>query len=371
MTVRVLFNQLSIRNLRNLTTVDFEPSPRLNVIAGDNGQGKTSLLEALYLAATSRSFRTDRVRDLIQDGQEAASVRAVISDGTQEREQRVVVGQASRRLTLDGKPANRAAAYATRSPVVVFHPGDLVLVSGAAAGRRILLDRVALFLEPGSGEHRRRYIKAMRERQRALEERGPAAKELDAYEPVMAEYGALLTRAHARAADEVVLALATSFSRLAGEGTALEAHYASAGTECSETFAAELRQRRETDRRRRSASFGPHRDDLALSIGGRPARHQASQGQQRILTLALKLAELQCVRASRNAHPVLLLDDVSSELDPERTGAVYELVRTTRSQVFVTTTRPELLTTPELGPGERTDWVVSCGQFGPVRYSSN
>jgi DNA replication and repair protein RecF len=115
------------------------------------------------------------------------------------------------------------------------------------------------------------------------------------------------------------------------------------------------------DTRQRAASFGPQRDELQLVVDGRSARHHASQGQQRILTLALKVAELECVRDARRAHPVLLLDDVSSELDPARTGAVYDFLRETQSQVFVTTTRPELFPTPGVSGLERADWRLVSG----------
>jgi DNA replication and repair protein RecF len=361
LTARLLFQRFSIRSLRNLTAVDFEAAPRLNVIAGDNGQGKTSLLEAIYLLATSRSFRTERIRELIQEGAEFAASRGVIQESSTTREQSAVLTASGRRLQVDGNPPRTVSAYATGTPVVVFHPGDLLLVSGSAAGRRTLLDRVALFAEPTNGEDRRRYLRALKERQKILEERGPSAADLDAFERLAATHGARLTAAHERAAESLVAALHQGFSRMAPGSTELEAHYVPAGSADAGEAAEHLRESRVADLRRRHATFGPHRDDLELCIDGRTARQHASQGQQRILTLALKMAELDCVRASRDAHPVLLLDDVSSELDPARTGAVYDFIRESPSQVFVTTTRPELFTTAEIGPHERTDWVVAAG----------
>jgi DNA replication and repair protein RecF len=126
-------------------------------------------------------------------------------------------------------------------------------------------------------------------------------------------------------------------------------------------FREELAARRGSDRRRHGATFGPHKDDLELSIDGRSARKHASQGQHRILTLTLKLAELAAIRGARGAHPILLLDDVSSELDPTRTGAVFAFLSTTPSQVFVTTTRPELFQTPGASPSDRHDYVLEGG----------
>ncbi len=352
-----------MRTFRNIASLDFDPAPRLNVIAGDNGQGKTSLLEALYFVATSRSFRADRLRELVQEGAGHGTVRAWIEEAGLRREQRATAGERSRSLLIDGKHPPRLSAYATRTPVVVFHPGDLALASGSATVRRTLLDRVALFVDPTSGDDRLRYSRALRERQRALEERGTTAPELDAFEQLMAEHGARFSRARAAAAQAVAAALAPAFARMAAPELELGIEYAPGGSDDPERFQAELRGRRAQDLRRKKASFGPQRDELELGIDGRSARHHASQGQQRILALALKIAELDCVRKARAAHPVLLLDDVSSELDPTRTGAVYEFLRDTQSQVFVTTTRPELFTTPGVVAGERADWTISGGQL--------
>jgi DNA replication and repair protein RecF len=359
--VELVFERVVVRAFRNIAELVLEPSPRLNVIAGENGQGKTSLIEALYVVATSKSFRTDKLREVVQQGEALASVTARVRDAGLAREQRFALGPEVSLLTLDGKRPGRRAAYATRTPVVVFHPGDLALASGTATIRRTLLDRIALFVEPASADHRQRYQRAMRERQKTLEERGPGAVDLDAFETLMAREGAALSRARLRAAERLLEALVPAFTRMAPGKLALDARYVPGGSRDESEFAAELRLARARDLRRRAATYGPHKDELELSIDGRSARHHASQGQQRVLALALKIAELECVRAARGAHPVLLLDDVSSELDPARTGAVYDLVSQEPSQVFVTTTRPELFVTP--ARRERLDLVMREGRL--------
>jgi DNA replication and repair protein RecF len=361
LTSTLVFERVAIRSLRNLTAVEIEPSTRLNVVSGDNGQGKTSLLEALYLVATSKSFRAEKLRELVQQGAESAVVRASLREAGDLREQRAALSERGRSFLVDGKRPPTLGSYATRTPVVVFHPGDLALVSGAAAMRRTLLDRVGLFIDPLSADDRQRYLHALRERQHVLEERGPAAAELDAFEPIAAQHGARWAAAHAASAERLAQALQRAFERLAPAELRLDVRFEPAGTDDPERFLAELVARRNRDRSRGSASFGPQRDELGLDVDGRSARRHASQGQQRILTLSLKLAELECVRQARGAHPVLLLDDVSSELDPLRTGAVYEFLRATDSQVFVTTTRRELFPTPDLGAAERRDFVLRDG----------
>lgn len=363
---RVVFEQLSVRSFRNIAELTFAPAPRLNVIVGDNGQGKTSLLEAVYFVATSRSFRTEKLQELVQQDSERLTVRADIDEAGQARQQTAVLGPGARSLSIDGKRATRLGSYATRTPVVVFHPGDLSLVSGSAAGRRRLLDRVALYLSPASMDSRLRYEKAVRERQRALEQRGARAAELDAYEELAARHGAELSRARRQAAGELSAALAVAFERIAAPGLSLAGAYRPGGGEDPVAFQQELAERRAQDLRRGSASFGPQRDDLVLELDGRSAQKHASQGQQRVLTLALKAAELECVRKARRVDPVLLLDDISSELDPTRIGAVQQFVKGLGSQVFATTTRPELFATPEIGASERADWRMSSGRLsGP------
>lgn len=366
MSSHIVFRRIQVRSFRILSSVDFEPAARLNVISGDNGQGKTSVIEAVYLVATSRSFRTEHVAETLSTGASQAVIAARIEEAGVVREQRVALGARARSYRVDGKRPASLASYATQTPVVVFHPGDLTLVSGPAAGRRRLLDRVALFYEPVSADHRARYQRALRARQATLEERGPRSPELDAYEALIAEHGVAFAGYRRRTAERLIELLSETFGRVAAPGLRLEAVYQAGGSEDREHFRAALAGRRLEDRRRGRPSFGPQRDELELALGSMKARAHASQGQQRVLALALKLAELSCLESARGADPVLLLDDVSSELDPARTGAVYRFLEAARSQVFVTTTRPELLATPELVGAERADFAVVSGRVSRV-----
>ena len=360
--------RLVVHDARNLERVVLEPAARVNVISGNNGQGKTSLLEAIYLLATTRSFRTSRLVELVRHGEKLASVRGSFEEtwpeATLRREQSVGLEGGRRTVRLDGEAPASLAYYATRSPVVVFDPQQMALSTGPASERRTLLDRVTLFTEPGVGMHRARYARALRERQRLLMLRSTRlaeSRELDAYERILAEHGAFVTAARRRACDRLAEVMRSSFAAIAAPDLILSVAYEPAGLEDVEEALAGYRDQRARDAQQRRTRLGPHRDDLALAIDGHPARVVASQGQHRAITLALKLAELRCIADARGLLPILLLDDVSSELDADRSAALFAHLGQTESQIFLTTTRRDLIVTTSAAGLERRDFRVAAG----------
>ena len=357
----------TVRDFRNLEALDFRPCRGINVIAGDNGQGKTSLLEAVYFAATSKSFRTSRSRELVSHGRESATVKARFVEARGEmaplaREQVASVHKSTVQVRVDDNKPDSLASYATLSPVVVFHPDDLVLSTGPAAGRRRLLDRVGVYLDPTSLAQGSRYARALKARQELLR-RGAGDIEVDAYEAVCAESGAALGRARQRAAADVARDLVEAFSRIGSPSLALTARYAPGGDTDPQRMKEELRARRGSDARRPTAGFGPHRDDLVFEIEGHAARAVASQGQHRAITLALKAAEFAAIRAATGLEPLQLLDDVSSELDPDRTAALFSFLATARGQVLLTTTRAQMVLEQLPATAERAVFHVSGGRL--------
>ena len=356
---------LALRQFRNIERADVDDLTRFTVLSGDNGQGKTSVLEAIYLVCTTKSFRTSKLTEIGRHGADVASVRAWVREGDERREQSVGLEGSRRAVKLDGKRPASFAGYAVRSPVVVFHPGEMVLSSGPAAKRRTLLDRVALFVDPTSMDHLARYTEASRSRQRALEQRGPQATELEAFEPIMARHGAGLTRARREAFERLRPVLLRSFSRITAEPRELAAEYRQGGPDDEIALGEALRAGRDRDRHRGSAGAGPHRDDLVIRLGSYDVRSDASQGEHRAVTMALKMAELACIALARGAEPVLLLDDVSSELDLSRTALLFDFLRESPGQIFLTTTRPSLIDTRGLAAGERRDFHLVAGALHP------
>ncbi len=351
--------RLSLRALRNISALDLEAGPRFNVISGENGQGKTNLLEAIYVLATSRSFRASKPGDVVQHGEDVASVRARVREDDEIREQSVGLKAGSRAARVDGKRPASLAAYAVRSPVVVFHPGEVALSMGSGSERRRLLDRLSLFVATGAMDNLDRYARAMRERQRALETRGSQATDAAHWEELMVRHGLPVMQARAEAAVRLAEAALPAFIRIAAPQLAFSVTYAPSAPTDAEAYRAALASARMTDQRRGGASLGPHRDDLRLAIDERPVRGVASQGQHRAVVLALKSAEVRVIGAARAARPILLLDDVSSELDRARTAALFAFLREQQGQVFLTTTRPELI---EIEGADRTDFRVEAGR---------
>jgi DNA replication and repair protein RecF len=361
--------RLEVRSLRNLASVDFEPGERFNVICGDNGQGKTNLLEALYVAATSKSFRSSKPGELLLFGAALASVRATVNDDGELRVQSVGLQPGARQVRIDDKRPPSLAAYAVRTPIVVFHPGEMTLSMGGSAERRRLLDRTSLYLSPQSMAELEAYSRALKERQRALETRGPRASDLDEWETLVVRHGLAVMEHRRRAAELVAAKAVLAFERIAAPGLALTCAYAPSAPPDEAAFLAALAERRAADARRGSAGLGPHRDELALAIDGHPVRGVASQGQHRAVTLSLKSAEIEVVGSARGGRPILLLDDVSSELDRARTAALFSFLRAQQGQVFLTTTRPELIDTGE-DRSARRDFLVRGGRLEPLARMS-
>jgi DNA replication and repair protein RecF len=350
--------QLQLRSFRNIDALDVALGPRFNVVHGANGQGKTNLLEAIYVLATSKSFRTAKLTELISFGGEVASVRGVLVEPGSSRTQSVGIQRGARRVRIDDKRPPTLAAYAVRSPVVVFHPGEIALSMGASSERRRLLDRTSLYVDPSSLVEAESYQRAIRERQRALETRGPSASDLSEWESLCVRHGLAWMEHRRRAAERLAPRAIEAFRRIADPSIALAIDYVATAPTDAGSYLELLEAKRPTDLRRGSASIGPHRDDLLLLMNDRPVRGIASQGQHRAATLALKSAEMAVIEEARGVRPLLLLDDVSSELDRDRTAALFALLRDQEGQVVLTTTRPEIIDT---GRGQRVDFRIESG----------
>jgi DNA replication and repair protein RecF len=317
----MLVTAIEAKPLRSLDRVRIELPAGIVSVIGPNGTGKTNLIEALYFALTGRSFRTSDRRDLIPFGGGLARAEATIRDEDAiEHELLAAVSRSEgRRHLLDGNPCDPATLARSRPPVAVFAPDRLTLVKGPPAERRAHLDGFVAARWPARAQLRKRYGQAVAQRN-ALLSRLSAGRgspgDLRIWDAGLAEAAAPLIEARAEAAVELAPTFALTAAELGVE--AAELRYAPRAEGTVEEIRAGLEERREQDINLGRSSWGPHLDDLKLSAGGRSLRRYGSQGQQRIALLALLFAEREALLAAKRVTPLLLLDDVMSELDPGR-----------------------------------------------------
>jgi DNA replication and repair protein RecF len=337
----VLLTRLSLRDFRNYARADVELGPGLNVVCGPNGAGKTNLLEALYFALTARSCRTSNEREVVRLGTPVTRVVADVraDDGSHTLEVGFAPGD-EKRVRVDGAPLERGAPPPARPLACVFLPERLELVKGAPAARRGHLDQLVAALWPARGETRAAYGRALAQRNALIARiRAGVSRPslLDQWDAELARHGAELMADRARAISSVGPAFAER-GRDLGMPDPVELRYVprSKGGPDPDSLRRELNERRSSDIERGFTTHGPHRDDMALVHAGRALRTLGSQGQQRVGLLALLFAERD-VLAARKRPPLMLLDDVMSELDATRRERLADLLRA-GGQALVTTT---------------------------------
>jgi DNA replication and repair protein RecF len=362
----VVVERLELRDFRNYEAGDVELPGGLAVVAGPNGAGKTNLLEAVYFGCTGRSPRTSNERELVRRG--AAVARVVVETRDDEAAHRLEVGfepGEAKRLRVDGSPVDSLAVSEARPLVSVFLPERLELVKGAPAVRRAHLDQLVAALWPARVETRAAYSRTLAQRNALLGRiragaSGPAA--LDAWDAELAGQGIKLMEDRT----EAVAGLSEPFARLATElglpGEATLRYRPRSGAAEAAGLVGELRERRDADIERGFTAHGPHRDELSLLLDGASLRAYGSQGQQRMALLALLFAERELLAERRARPPLMLLDDVMSELDHERRELLAGLLRS-GGQAVVTATEAEHV--PSAGEHELIR--VSAGTvLGPV-----
>ncbi len=318
------------RPLRSLSDVRVELAEGIVSLIGPNGAGKTNLLEALYFALTGRSFRTSDRRELIPFGGQLARAEAVVSDedGVQHRLLASVSRADGRRHLLDGNPADPATLTRHRPPVAVFSPDRLMLVKGPPAERRAHLDRYVAARWPSRAGLRQRYGQALAQRNALLARlaAGHSGGDLDVWDAALAETAEALIQARSEAVGELEAPFAAAADELGlAGGGGIE--YSPRADGSAGEIQAGLAERRQADLRLGRTSWGPHLDDLKIAVANRSLRRYGSQGQQRSALLALLFAEREALLGAHRVAPLLLLDDVMSELDPDRRTRLVERLR--------------------------------------------
>ena len=357
---------LALRDFRNIAHADLEFPPEGVVIIGDNGQGKTNVLESIAYLGTLRSMRNARDRDLVRHGAAAMHVRGAVEDGAPRT---IAVGMertsGRKRITLDGVEVKRQVDALGALPSVAWSPSDVALVTGGPAERRRYLDVMLALSSRSYVTSLRRYRAALERRNAAIRDavrRGRGEDAIHVWEPALAEHGAALIVARR----DWVATHSHEFTRLVaaiGEQSSMSITHDCdvAEVEVAEHLAEQLARGRQRDIAMGTTGVGPHRDDLCIQLDGRDARAFASAGQQRTAAIALRLLEARTLRHAGHGHPVLLLDDPFAELDMTRvTRTLALLTEEDVGQVILAVPREDEI--PRTFEG-LARWRISAGEI--------
>ncbi|HWB22003.1 MAG TPA: DNA replication and repair protein RecF [Gaiellaceae bacterium] len=340
---------MTLRNYRSYASLDLALSPGIVVVAGENGTGKTNLLEALHLGTQGFSPRTRSDGQLIRFGENAAAVELVVRDGPTEALVRLVLqGRESRQVTVNGAPLPSAEALRRRFATVVFTPDRLAVVKGGPAVRRAYFDRVLGRLQPARLADPQDYAAALAQRNAALRRVQLGLSDSAAVAPwtaSVADLGARLVESRR----ETIARISPGFAERAAELGLPDARLTYDATAPS---VADLEARLGQDVARGATGLGPHLDEVVISAGPRELRSFGSQGEQRLAVLSLLLAEAELSPSA----PLVLLDDVLSELDQRRRRVLAERIGNMEQAVITTTERSALPVEPaqvvEVSPGQ-------------------
>jgi len=334
----VLVRSLWLSDFRSYASAELTLAPGFTALVGHNGAGKTNLLEGLAWLATLSSFRGAPGDALVRQVAPAAIIRAEA-----EREQRALLIEAQlartgrNKVMVNRQPLRRSRDLLGALRVTVFTPDDLVVIKGGPGERRRFIDDALVALHPRNDALRSEVERVLRQRSSLLKQSGgsldePAAFTLDVWDTKLAEAGEALAQARQQLLDRMRPVLSETYDALARRPAEVQMAYQSEWQ--AQGLAEALRQARGQDVRRGVCTVGPHRDEIDLAIGELPARTQGSQGEQRTLALALRLAVHRVIAEETDSVPVLLLDDVFSELDPDRSAALLANLPT--GQVLLT-----------------------------------
>lgn len=335
---------LHLRNFRNYRELTLPLHPRLNVFVGDNAQGKTNIIEAVYFLSEGRSFRTSTTTDLVTWGEEVTYIDSVCVRDDLKDQLTAEISHSGRQLFRNGKKCRGMATLAT----VLFAPEGLQLTKGGPAERREFLDHLLGQLFPQYRSIHRQYQQALTQHNRLLQNEelvwDALLHQLDGWKTQLIDHGAELISLRAQGVQAINKLLPAAYAAIAGSDSKLLLQYlprygddvALDGKDALvRALADAFRDRAEDENRRRTTLVGPHRDDVLAHIGDKEVRHFASQGEHRSVVLALKRCEILLLQEAYGHPPTMLLDDVASELDPERNRSFFSHLLETPGQVFI------------------------------------
>ncbi len=350
---------LRLRDFRNYTRLDVDFGPGFHLILGNNAQGKTNLLEAIYLLATLRSFRGVGGAQMVRQGAAGYFVGGTVV-GQGKREIKLYWSVRQRSITLDNRLIRKLTEYLGTVRGVVFCSEDLLLVKGTSRIRRRFLDLLLTQTHATYLPLIQSYAAALRSRNALLKQPAPDASALESFSREVVRWGERIIRHRHELIPVLTPLVHNAYRRISQNAEELSLEYAPS---VKEDFAVALAQARARERVCRFTPVGPHRDELALALNGRSVAQYASEGQKRTLAIALKMAQAEYLANLHGSPPILLIDDVMGELDLKRRSGLLPLLersRASRGQVFMTCTQENW---PRELARDAIRWEVEEGQL--------
>jgi len=343
----LVLRELELVNYRNYKNARFGLNPHLTIIYGENAAGKTNLLEAVRVLSTGSSHRNSPDRELINWDEEESRIAAEMDYGKKQYQAELRISKTKRKsLVVNKVKLRKHFEEQGFFPSVIFTPDDLKIVKEGPENRRGFIDSIASQYDRAYEYHKNRYQKILAQRNSLLKtapEREKCLDTIDLWDEHLAESGAIILSKRFEFIKELTVLFRESIEKIDANSVFELGYLPSPSFDDPDTlllkdvFISELRGSRINDMNRGVTGVGPHRDDLLISIDGRDARSFASQGQQREITLALKIAEYALLREKIGKFPILLLDDVMSELDSTRRAHVYKFLADNAQSVITTT----------------------------------
>jgi len=360
----VFLKDITFRNFRNYESLHLQFSAGANLIVGENAQGKTNILEGIYFLSTAKSHRTSRDDELIQHGKLWFYLKGQVETRHAASPHVVEITNAcgeKKRVRINGKAQERISSVIGKINVVMFSPEDLFLIKGAPSERRRFLDILISRISPSYLHALQEYYSALRQRNELLKSIKDRANtgvrpydSLDSWNTLLVKAGSEIIRQRISIVSELAELVKEKHGQLTSGQEELRVEYQSQldglmglwppvkpgviGSEIDEVYGKKLDNIVDLDIKRGTTSVGPHRDDLVFNIDGVDARKFCSQGQQRTGVLSLKLANLELMGKKLDEYPIVLLDDVASELDESRASFLFDLLSKIPVQIFLTAT---------------------------------
>ncbi len=353
---------LRLRDFRNYARLDLDFSPGFHLLLGNNAQGKTNILEAVYLMATLRSFRGVGSSQMVRHGQKGYFVGGKVV-GQGDHEIKMYWSAAERSLSLDARPVRKLTEYLGTLRTVVFCTEDLQLVKGSGRNRRRFLDLLLSQTHSGYLPLLQRYTQSLRSRNALLKRPMPDEVALESFTRELVSVGQEIIRLRRELVPKFSPLARLAYRRISNDAEELRIEYQPS---VKKDFALELAQNRRREQSYRATLIGPHRDEVQLLLNDRSAAQFGSEGQKRTLATALKMAQAEFLTGIHGSPPILLIDDIMGELDIKRRSGLLPLLERShqaRGQVFMTATEENW---PSELSRELKRWQVERGALKSV-----